>query len=207
MATLKGWNLLMAAKDVTSTRVWGLLEEPQPRCHHHPRPPLHPWDWWWHPWGTGPRPRRTLPGRVAGAQGAVADGHPGFALQPFPRGAVICKHNAPSPLPGCPGSPGDPRATLPVPAGSTRLLHCCFLLFSSVFFGAAGSGMGARPSLVASSSSSSGISSSSPSLARLCGQHRVGTHPTAHTGGAPKGPGVGVPTHLLSGGRVGLVFA
>lgn len=40
MATLKGWNLLMAAKDVTSTRVWGFLEEPQPRCHrHHRRPP------------------------------------------------------------------------------------------------------------------------------------------------------------------------
>jgi len=39
MATLKGWNLLMAAKDVTSTRVWGLLEKPQPRCHHPPTPP------------------------------------------------------------------------------------------------------------------------------------------------------------------------
>lgn len=25
MATLNGWNLLMAAKDVTSTRVWGFL--------------------------------------------------------------------------------------------------------------------------------------------------------------------------------------
>lgn len=25
MATLKGWNLLMAEKDVTSTRVWGFL--------------------------------------------------------------------------------------------------------------------------------------------------------------------------------------
>lgn len=36
MATLKGWNLLMAAKDVTSTRVWGFLEEPQPRCHRCP---------------------------------------------------------------------------------------------------------------------------------------------------------------------------
>lgn len=38
MATLKGWNLLMAAKDVTSTRVWGLLEEPQPPL---PQPPPH----------------------------------------------------------------------------------------------------------------------------------------------------------------------
>lgn len=38
MATLKGWNLLMAAKDVTSTRVWGFLKEPQLHCRHHRRP-------------------------------------------------------------------------------------------------------------------------------------------------------------------------
>lgn len=38
MATLKGWNLLMAAKDVTSTRVCGLLQQTQPRSP----PPSHP---------------------------------------------------------------------------------------------------------------------------------------------------------------------
>lgn len=54
MATLKGWNLLMAAKDVTSTRVWGFLEKPQPRYHNRPRPLRHPWSRRWHPWDPGP---------------------------------------------------------------------------------------------------------------------------------------------------------
>ena len=76
MATLKGWNLLMAAKDVTSTRVCGLLQHTQPRSP----PPSHP--------RAERRRCASPPGCVARAQRAVADGCPGSALRPLPRGGL-----------------------------------------------------------------------------------------------------------------------
>lgn len=76
MATLKGWNLLMAAKDVTSTRVCGLLQHTQPRSP----PPSHP--------RAERRRCASPPGCVARAQRAVADGCPGSALRPLPQGGL-----------------------------------------------------------------------------------------------------------------------
>uniref|UniRef100_A0A8B9S6V8 Uncharacterized protein n=1 Tax=Apteryx owenii TaxID=8824 RepID=A0A8B9S6V8_APTOW len=136
MATLKGWNLLMAAKDVTSTRVWGLLQDTHsPRCCRPPQAPPAPG----HPQRGGCRTGapmglgspRALPGRVAGAQGAVADGDPGLVLRPLPGGAVLCetKHAVAAARDARPawstrGRPAAPYLPPAAPPGSCIAASC-----------------------------------------------------------------------------------
>lgn len=141
MATLKGWNLLMAAKGVTSTRVWGFLEEPQPLVPRAPRGPQ-----------PSPPPQRLPRGRwpcgdtagaTRGAQapapsrptwpchgcpGCSSGRAPGVCSPAFSPGGHGLQHRAPRhrgrgawpPL----GDPALPHPSPPAPPGSGTAASC-----------------------------------------------------------------------------------
>lgn len=216
MATLKGWNLLMAAKGITSTRVWGFLQEPQPLVPRAPRGPPSPPRCPSSSHGAGGRVGTQLGPPVGlklcptcpchGCPGCSSGRAPGLCSPAFSLGGLDLRNRAPR---HCgrgawppPGDPALPHPSPPAPPGSGTAASC----------------------------SSPPVSWWPPALARAPGLPSPPPPPpppraarprhwpssagfgeqsvTQHPAGTPGGLGFRIaPTHRLGGGRVGLVLA